>query len=52
MPATTLHMIPITWPFAVWGLDMMVLTQILSSNMNDKGYEGNMKKIIKYSAKK
>jgi hypothetical protein len=23
MPATTLHTIPITWPFAVWGLDMV-----------------------------
>jgi hypothetical protein len=23
MPATTLHMIPITWHFAVWGLDMV-----------------------------
>jgi hypothetical protein len=23
MPATTLHMIPITWPFTVWGLDMV-----------------------------
>jgi hypothetical protein len=23
MPATSLHMIPITWPFAVWGLDMV-----------------------------
>jgi hypothetical protein len=25
MPATTLHTIPITWPFAVWGLDMVGL---------------------------
>jgi hypothetical protein len=25
MPATTLHTIPITWPFVVWGLDMMGL---------------------------
>jgi ribonuclease HI len=23
MPATALHTIPITWPFAVWGLDMV-----------------------------
>jgi hypothetical protein len=23
MPAIALHMIPITWPFAVWGLDMV-----------------------------
>jgi hypothetical protein len=23
MPATALHMIPVTWPFAVWGLDMV-----------------------------
>jgi hypothetical protein len=23
MPATTLLMIPITWPFIVWGLDMV-----------------------------
>jgi hypothetical protein len=23
MPATTLHTIPITWPFAIWGLDMV-----------------------------
>jgi hypothetical protein len=23
MPATSLHTIPITWPFAVWGLDMV-----------------------------
>jgi hypothetical protein len=23
MPATALHMIPITWPFAAWGLDMV-----------------------------
>jgi hypothetical protein len=23
MPATTLHTIPITWPFTVWGLDMV-----------------------------
>jgi hypothetical protein len=25
MPATALHTIPITWPFAVWGLDMVGL---------------------------
>jgi hypothetical protein len=24
MSATALHTIPITWPFEVWGLDMMV----------------------------
>ena len=23
MPPTTLQTIPITWPFAVWGLDMV-----------------------------
>jgi hypothetical protein len=31
MPATTLHTIPITWPFAVWGLDMVGLLKIAPS---------------------
>jgi hypothetical protein len=28
MPTTTLHTIPITWPFTVWGLDMVGLLKI------------------------
>jgi hypothetical protein len=31
MPAIVLHMIPITWPFAVWGLDMVGLLKIAPS---------------------
>jgi hypothetical protein len=31
MPATTLHTIPITWPFAVWGLDMVGLLKTVPS---------------------
>jgi hypothetical protein len=29
-PASVLKTIPLTWPFAVWGLDMVVGTQDLS----------------------
>jgi hypothetical protein len=31
MPATALHTIPITWPFAVWGLDMVGLLKTAPS---------------------
>jgi hypothetical protein len=31
MPATALHTIPITWPFVVWGLDMVGLLKTAPS---------------------
>jgi hypothetical protein len=31
MPATALHTIPISWPFAVWGLDLVGLLKIAPS---------------------